>query len=401
MDYQLQELFVFIRNGITIKQGESGGYPITRIETISHQNVNREKLGYAGIYDLGKYEKYVLENEDILMSHINSEIHLGKSAIYEKLTDETIIHGMNLLCLRVKKELIFPKFAYYLFQSIDFKKSINKISKKSVNQASFSVNDLKKLRVNIPNIDIQIKITSILDESRKLIKNCHSQIEALDKLMQSLFLEMFGNPVTNPKNFERVRLGTLVEVIGGYAFKSRDFVKEGIPIIKIGTANKGYFDLNNLAYLPIGFEDIYKKYCVFPGDLLITLTGTVGKEDYGNICEVSSDYSLYLLNQRVAKLDLKAGLSPAYLKFCFKQTRFKGQLTKLSRGVRQANISNDDIKNLIISVPAIEQQKEFEDVTQKVMHQMILLKDILELMEVQYKSLLYKAFKGDLFQEPS
>ena len=99
---KLEDTFVFIRNGASIKQGEDDtGYPITRIETISDRVVNREKMGYAGITDIEKYKDYVLQDGDILMSHINSEIHLGKSALYRKQGEEVIIHGMNLLCLRL------------------------------------------------------------------------------------------------------------------------------------------------------------------------------------------------------------------------------------------------------------------------------------------------------------
>ncbi|WP_108307222.1 hypothetical protein [Metalysinibacillus jejuensis] len=144
MEHKIQDLFEFIRNGANIKQGEPGGYPITRIETISSGEINRNKMGYAGLTDLKKYENYILEDQDLLMSHINSEKHLGKCAIYHKKDNEIIIHGMNLLGLRVKKEMILPKFAVYLFQTNKFKKSLSKIIKKSVNQASFAVNDLKK-----------------------------------------------------------------------------------------------------------------------------------------------------------------------------------------------------------------------------------------------------------------
>ena len=150
MEYiKLGDACKFIRNGASIKQFENaGGYPITRIETIANSNINLNKVGYANIYDLGKYEDYILNNGDILMSHINSEKHLGKSAIWNK-SQEKIIHGMNLLCLRPKKELINPKYMNYYFNTVNFKRQLPKITKKSVNQASFSVSDLKNLEFKL------------------------------------------------------------------------------------------------------------------------------------------------------------------------------------------------------------------------------------------------------------
>ena len=80
---KLGSCFLIVRNGASIKQvNGASGLPITRIETISNCVVDRNKFGYADIYDAGKYEEFLLRDQDILMSHINSEKHLGKVAIY-------------------------------------------------------------------------------------------------------------------------------------------------------------------------------------------------------------------------------------------------------------------------------------------------------------------------------
>ena len=73
----IDECFFQIQNGANIKQGKvDGGFPITRIETIANDRFNRDRMGYAGITDLSKYESYILEDEDLLMSHILSLIHI-------------------------------------------------------------------------------------------------------------------------------------------------------------------------------------------------------------------------------------------------------------------------------------------------------------------------------------
>ena len=82
---RLGDVFSVIRNGASIKQTDgAGGLPITRIETISNREVDRNKLGYAGIKGADKYRGNILQDGDILMSHINSEKHLGKVALYKK-----------------------------------------------------------------------------------------------------------------------------------------------------------------------------------------------------------------------------------------------------------------------------------------------------------------------------
>ncbi len=198
---KLEDVFYQMRNGASIKQdAEKVGIPITRIETISHCVVDRNKLGYANIID-DKYKDYYLENGDILMSHINSEKHLGKVAIYQKLNDEEkIIHGMNLLCL--KTNTLHQKYAYYYFNSAFFKNQIPNITKKSVNQASFTVTSLKNVQIPLPPLEEQKKIADELDKINELIEKRKMQIEKMDLLVKAKFIEMFGDPVENPMEWE-------------------------------------------------------------------------------------------------------------------------------------------------------------------------------------------------------
>ena len=212
----LEECFYQIRNGANIKQGVlDGGYPITRIETTSDGRFNREKMGYAGITDLSKYESYVLEDGDLLMSHINSVQYLGRTVLYKKKdTEEKIIHGMNLLSLKANKDVIKPEYARYYFCSSSFKKQITRIAKKSVNQASFTVADLKKLVVDVPPLSEQMKIAEILDCVNEVIFTRRQELQKLDDLVKARFVEMFGDVVNSPK-YSGIPLGDICSTLSG------------------------------------------------------------------------------------------------------------------------------------------------------------------------------------------
>ena len=185
MKVRLGDVFSVIRNGASIKQKDGAiGYPITRIETISERYVNRNKLGYADIINITKYNKFILEDEDILMSHINSEKHLAKVALYKRKQGETIIHGMNLLMLRTDRQYIAPSYAVLLFESNRFLNTIKTISKKSVNQASFTVTALKDIVIQLPDLKIQEKIANQINavsHSISLQKKCVLLLEQLVK----------------------------------------------------------------------------------------------------------------------------------------------------------------------------------------------------------------------------
>jgi len=98
----------------------------------------------------------------------------------------------------------------------------------------------------------------------------------------------------------------------------------------------------------------------------MSLTGTVGKDDYGNVCVLGDDYEKYYLNQRNAKLEIKEDLECHYLSQVLRFDEIKKRLTGISRGVRQANISNKDILNLKIPVPPMERQESFARVVNQV-----------------------------------
>ncbi|WP_377866668.1 restriction endonuclease subunit S [Bacillus sp. R86525] len=382
--------YIKLKDVFTIQKGK-------KIEQISEYQKNSirciqiEDLRHNDMlkYCLPNEKNVVAEEEDILIAWDGANAGTVGAGLVGAV-------GSTLAKMTLKTDKLLAPFVAILLQSkFDYFQqtatgaTIPHISRKALEDIDLPVID----------IEIQKKIVKVINSSLDLIKKRQFQIAALDELKKSVFLEMFGDPVTNTKKFSHSKLGSVIDVIGGYAFKSKDFVAEGIPVIKIGTVNKGYFDSKTLAFLPAEFTDKYNKFFVYPKDLLITLTGTVGKDDYGNICEIPDEYSRYLLNQRVAKLEIRTNLSKEYLKYCFKNKKYKNQLTKLSRGVRQANISNDDIKSLDIPIPPLELQQEFEKFIIRVNKQEVLLKESLELLHDQYESLLSKVFKGELFQE--
>ena len=159
----LGSLFLFIRNGINIRQDKSKiGYPITRIKTISSEFIDRSRMGYAAITE-ENYSDYYLQKNDILMSHINSPIHVGKCALCDIKAGEKIIHGMNLLCLRPYPD-IEAKFILIVFKSPYFKNEIRPFIKNAVNQASINIRNLSSVHLYLPPVSEQHRIVAKIEE---------------------------------------------------------------------------------------------------------------------------------------------------------------------------------------------------------------------------------------------
>ena len=283
--YTLDELCIFIRNGKSVKQSKDvDGLPITRIETIANQTIDSDRFGYAGLTE-EEGKSHLLECGDILFSHINSLEHLCKTAIYTGFP-EKLVHGMNLLCIRPNLQLIFPQYLLHLLRSSRIRTSLLQFANKSVNQASISAGNLKSFVVNIPPLAEQRRIASILDQADELRQKRQQAIEKLDQLLQATFIDMFGDPVSNPKGWEIFkskalfqdppRIGTTTPANG-----------EGIPVVRVGELGQFYIDFEKCGRVQISESD-FKKYELKNGDLV--LARAIGSKNQLGKCSYFSEY---------------------------------------------------------------------------------------------------------------
>ena len=246
----------------------------------------------------------------------------------------------------------------YLYYYLKSKKLyVNNVGR-GVAQNNINMSILRNFELPLPDMYAQKKIVEILDNVSKIISLREQELKKMDDLSRARFIELFGNPDVNSKGWNECALSEKLKVVGGYAFKSDQFDEErGIPVLRIGNINAGFFRPVNLVYWHE--DESLERYIVYPGDLVMSLTGTVGKDDYGNVCILGDDYGKYYLNQRNAKLEIVEGIDKYYLSQLLKFKQIKKRLTGISRGVRQANISNKDILNLVVPVPPMEIQEQF------------------------------------------
>ena len=354
---------------------------------------------WVSIADLGSYQKYVEDTKErisalaVQESGIKSvpantvimsfKLSLGKTAITQEpvYTNEAI-----MAFIPTEKYAVLPDYFYYLFSAKDWTKGTNRaVMGTTLNKAT-----LGAVSITVPPIDEQRKIAAILDKVSDLIAKRRQQLDKLDEMVKARFVEIFGEPDENPKHWQEDELSHHLKVIGGYAFKSDGFTDEGIPVLRIGNINSGHFLPVNMVYWP---DDLaLARYKVFPGDLVMSLTGTVGKDDYGNVCILGADYDEYYLNQRNAKLSIEKSLNKCYFSELLKFPRIKKRLTGISRGIRQANISNKDILTLRVPMPPIELQEQFAAFVEQTEKTKIIISHSLEKLETLKKALMQEYF---------
>ena len=154
--------------------------------------------------------------------------------------------------------------------------------------------------------------------------------------------------------WKTVRLGDVCEILNGYAFKSDKYVDSGIRVIRITNVQKGFIEDNSPAFYPITEKENLKDYELYENDLLISLTGNVGK-----VALLSKEMLPAALNQRVGCIRIRdKNLLISYLFTFLNSDKFESNCIYSARGIAQKNMSTEWLKNYIIPLPPIEVQKK-------------------------------------------
>ena len=381
---KLGECFSVIRNGASIRQtDDAGGFPITRIETIADKTINREKFGYAGIYDLAQYRDYILQDGDILMSHINSEKHLGKVALYSKQDDEQIIHGMNLLMLRADTQKVIPEYAKYYFESQKFLRQIGRITKKSVNQASFTVTALKELEIPLASIIVQRDISEKLKKVDWLVSLRKQQLAKLDELVKARFVEMFGDFKSNSKGWSTVKFDDFAKIDGNMTTdykKYADYPHIGIDSIEKGTgALKGYRTVK---------EDgvVSGKYIFTPQHIIYSKIrpnlNKVALPDFEGLC--SADAYPILPNPKKC--------NRIFLALAMRSDYFLDYILQFSARTNLPKVNRKEIAGFSMPLPPLSLQNDFATFVACVDQQKQTVQQSLEKLELMKKALMQEYF---------
>lgn len=160
---KLADVLLEIKNGITYQNNpSSGGLPISRIQTISDGSVNAALVGFAG-FERDEVDAYLLEDGDILFSHINSFSHVGKVAIVEE-EHLPMVHGMNLLRLRADSGTILSRFLFWSLRTHQFLTQVRSLTRNAVNQASINIRNLGSCEIEFPPLDEQRRIVAELED---------------------------------------------------------------------------------------------------------------------------------------------------------------------------------------------------------------------------------------------
>ena len=313
------------------------------------------------------------------------KLSIGKTAILKKdmYTNEAIAN------FQIKdNNKIIPEYLYYAIKTLDFTNT-----DRAVMGATLNKSKLNEIVIPYCDLNKQIKIVDTLDKAQHLIDLKMEQLELLDELVKSRFIEMFGDPITNPRGWKKSKLNNVCLKITDGEHKNPEFIVKGIPMVMANNI-RGNVDLNNCKY--ISKEDYIKfsKKCnPEKGDILLVSRGAT----IGRCCENNKEENFALMGSVILIKNNKEIINSKFILNWFKHEGIKKIIYKTSSASAQQAIYMKDLREKKVIIPPIELQNQFADFVTQVDKLKFEMEKSLKELEDNFNSLMQKAFKGELF----
>jgi type I restriction enzyme S subunit len=275
---------------------------------------------------------------------------------------------------------------YLMYQILEKRAYLNHIANAPVvpiiNKTNF-----ENIEINLPSLSKQKEIAQTLDKVSELIELRKASIEKLDKLAQSIFIDMFGDPVENPKKLKEEKLGNLGNwKSGGTPSRTnKEYFKGEINWFTAGELNTLYVDNSIEKITDIAVKEssakLFKK-----NTLLIGMYDTAAFKMSILKKDSTSNQAITNIEHEKNKVDVLWLFYALQLK--------KGVYLNSRRGVRQQNLSLTKIKNFTIILPDIKEQKKFVQTIEKIEAQKSLYEAELTKLKAAFDALMAQSFEG-------
>ena len=249
---------------------------------------------------------------------------------------------------------------------------------------------LKEIEIPLPSLDEQRRIAAVLDKVSGLIAKRRAQLDKLDLLVKARFVEMFGDPETNPMNWPIVGIGAITKTIdSGWSGNGTQREKKAgeIAVLKVSAVTKGYFIPEECKVLDN--QENIKKY-VFPqkDDLLFSRANT--KEMVGATAIIREDYPELILPDKLWKIRFFDVTNVVYMKYILSSKAIRNKFSEASTGTSGSmyNVSMEKFKAIQIPMPEIGIQNQFASFAESVEKSKLTIQQSLDKLELLKKSLM-------------
>ena len=375
-----------ILNGYAFKSANytDKGVRIIRISNVQKGYIEDNTPAFYPFDDIN-VAKYELFEGDLLLSLTGNVGRVGR--LDKKFLPAAL--NQRVACIRIKDNTALDKsFLFDLLNSDSFEQKCI-LSSKGVAQKNLSTEWLKDYKIPLPPLDEQREIAAVLDKVSDLIAKRRQQLNKLDELVKSRFIEMFGVYPANPMGWE---IGTIRDIVTEIRYgSSRPAVDGGkYPYLRMNNITYGgELDLSDTKRIDIPDNEL-DKCTVRRGDVLFNRTNS--KELVGKTCVYDRD-EMMVLAGFVIRIRVKDRILPEFLS-AFLNTDFSKQmlLGMCKTAIGQANINAQELQNIGLYLPPVELQRRFVQFKKETDKSKLAIQKSLEKLEILKKALMQKYF---------
>lgn len=336
--------------------------------------------------DFSGMERYMLREGDLLMSLTGN---VGRVALIQK---EMLPAALNqrVACLRINSDRITKKYLYHILNSDFFEQQCMQASN-GVAQKNISTEWLRKYEIPLCSIDEQLKVTEILDGIQNVIDSKIAELKGLDDLVRGRFVELFGDPSTNPRGWMETTVGDECFYIKDGPHKSLpDIGKEngGHPFISVRNIVNGYIDFSTARYISDeDFAEAINKCNPEKGDMLYSKGGTTG---IAKLIDIDEEFANWV-HVAVLKFD-KTKLNGIFFEnmlngaYCYEQSQ------RLTKGIANKDLVLSAIAKIKMYIPPIKLQNQFADFVKQVDKSKLIVQKELDETQLLFDSLMQEYF---------
>nr|WP_312250190.1 restriction endonuclease subunit S [Stenotrophomonas geniculata] len=397
---KLREVICFVR-GVTfapedrVEPFSDGSTVVMRTKNVQIEGLDQSDL-IAVPSRFVKRAEQELQEGDTLISSANSWNLVGK-ACYVPTLGYAAAAGGFISILRPKCNIVDPKYLYYWIASPEVQNKIRSCGRKTTNISNLDVDRFLELEVPIPPLVEQKRIAAILDKVDAIRLKRQQAIQLADDFLRAVFLDMFGDPVTNPNGWDLVKLGTLI-VLGpnNGLYKPSNYYGVGTRILRIDGFYFGeVISESNLKRVRVS-EDERARFSLSVGDVVINRVNS--REYLGKTALIRSLEEVVLYESNMMRFAIDARkIDPEYFIFLMQQPFMRSQILASAKdAVNQSSINQQDVKSLEILLPPIALQKKYRNLTSTVRNCKEKLVSHSQINHGLLGSLVQKAFQGEV-----
>lgn len=310
------------------------------------------------------------------------------------VADEDGVATTELVPLRCNPEKVLPSYLAYFLRSAEFLNFANTVVA-GAKMPRMVMSEFWRYAAPIPPLSEQRRIAAILDKADALRAKRHEALTQLDRLAQSIFVEMFGDPATNPKGWTTSQLGTICEVGSSKRVFVEELVEEGVPFYRgteVGQLGDSEAVVPSLFISLAHYERLRAEAGVpSKGDLLLPSICPDGR-----IYSVDTDKPFYFKDARVLwiKVD-QSRIASTFLRHYLK-LQFAKNYSKIASGTTFAELKIFALKSLEVQLPPMSLQHQFSNVVSAAESQRLAAKSSNEELGRLFQALQFQAFSGAL-----